>query len=362
MFSLLLFVLVLSILIIVHEFGHFIMAKRVGVKVERFSLGFGPKLFSHRKGETEYLLCAVPLGGYVKLAGDEPEDFKGGPGEYLSKTPWQRVKIVFFGPALNYAAALVCLWIVFFFGYPTLTTKVGETIEGLGAEQAGIVKDDRIIAVDGKRVAYWDELQKIIHIKKDGDIVKLSVSRGNTVSDIEVRIKQRDIPGILGDSKSVGLIGVQPAEEIIKVRYGLLESLSRGTAKLLEFTLITYKAIWRIVTGRLSMRDSATGPLGIFYITSKAAELGFIAVIHLMAVLNVSLAIFNLLPLPVLDGGHIFLLIVEKLRGRRLSQKVDKAITQFGLSLIVLLALFVFYNDLVRFGVFERLGKFIGPR
>jgi regulator of sigma E protease len=355
----LVFIVVLSILVVIHEFGHFVMAKGEGVKVERFSLGFGPKIFSQKRKDTEYLISAIPLGGYVKLAGDNLEEFKGKPYEYLAKTPWQRAKILLMGPALNYAAGFLCLWLVFFVGYPTLTSKVGETIDGLGAQEAGILKGDKIIAVDGIKIEYWEQMQKIIHNKKAGAVVRLTIMRDNLARNIDVAIKEQKLPGILGDKKNVGLIGIKPADDIIKIRHGLLRSFTLATEKLLDFTLITYKAIWRMLTGKLSMRESITGPLGIFYITAKTAELGFVAVVHLMAVLNVSLAIFNLLPIPVLDGGYLFLLIIEQVKGRKTSQKIDKIATQLGLSLIIVLAVFVFYNDLVKFGIFDKIVKFL---
>jgi len=359
MFSLLVFILVLSILVLIHEFGHFLVARKLGVVVERFSLGFGPTLFSRKKKDTEYAISAIPLGGYVKLAGDTLEDYKGRPFEYLSKTPGQRAGILVFGPLLNYVAAFFCLWIVLFLGFPTLTSKVGQTIDGFGAQAAGILKDDRIVSVDGREIKYWEELQKIIQAKKAGEVARVSLLRNNTLFNVEVKIKEQEVLSLLGDKKNVGLMGIVPSEEIVKVRHGLLPSFGLGIKKLFDLTLINYKAIWRILTGKLSVRESVSGPLGIFYITSKAAELGFVAVIYLMAVLNVSLAIFNLLPIPLLDGGHLFLLVIEKIKGKHLSQKFDNFVTQLGLSLIILLAVLVFYNDLVKFGIFEKIAKFI---
>lgn len=359
MLTFIIFILVLSLLIVIHEFGHFIMAKRIGVKVECFSLGFGPKLLSTKIKDTQYTVCAIPLGGYVKLAGDNLEEFKHQPFEYLSKSPGQRSRIIVFGPILNYLMAFFCFWIIFFFGYPTLTTKVGELVDDFGAQQAGLMPQDRITAVDGNPVQYWEQLQKIIFSKKEGQAVMLSVSRDNRTFEIEVKIKEEDVPDLFGQKKTVGLIGIKPSAELVEVKHGLIEALILGSRKLLDFTLITYKAIFWMITGRLSLRDSVTGPLGIFYITSKAAQLGFIAVLHLMALLNVSLSIFNLLPIPILDGGHLLLLGIEKLRGRYLSPQADKIVTQLGLSFILLLAIFIFYNDMIRFGVWERIARFL---
>lgn len=352
------FLLILGLLIIVHEFGHFIVAKRLGVRVEKFSFGFGKRLLSKRRGDTEYSINLIPLGGYVKLAGDSLEEFKNNPDEYLSKKPSERARIIFFGPLLNYILGFVCFWLIFFIGYPTLTTKVGGLIEGFGAKDAGMQVGDQVIAVDGKRVNFWEDLQKAIKSRKTATTVLLSVVRDNKKHEIEVKIKEKQLDDALGQKRSVGLIGITPKDEIIKVRHGFLKSFVLGINKTLDLTMMTYQALWRMVTGKLSMRESITGPLGIFYITSKAAHLGAIALLHLVAVLSVSLCIFNLLPLPVLDGGHIALLAIEKIRGRQLSVKVERVITQIGFTLIVSLALFATYNDLLRlFG--DKLFKFI---
>jgi len=357
MITLFIFLLILGLLIIVHEFGHFIVAKKLGVRVEKFSFGFGRRILTKKKNHTEYTINLIPLGGYVKLAGDSVEEFKNNPDEYLSKSPSQRCQIIFFGPLLNYVLGFLCFWLIFFIGYPTLTTKVGGLIDGFGAKDAGIQVGDKIVAVDGKRVDFWEDLQKAIQTKKAATKVLLSVLRDSQEYTLEVKIKEKRLDDALGQKRNVGLIGITPKDEIIKVKHGFLESFVLGINKTLDLTVLTYKALWRMITGKLSMAESITGPLGIFYITSKAASLGMIALLHLVAVLSVSLGIFNLLPLPVLDGGHIVLLAIEKIRGRHLSIKAERVITQIGFTLIVALAIFATYNDLLRlFG--DKLAKF----
>jgi len=348
MISLFIFIFILGILIIVHEFGHFMMAKKVGVRVEKFSLGFGPQLFKKKKGDTEYSLSAIPLGGYVKLAGDSLQDYKGEPDEYLFKKPNQRAAIIFFGPLLNYLLGFLCLWFVFATGYPMLTTKVGGLIEGFGAQQAGIKAGDRIVAIDGQRITFWEEMQRITQSKKGAPSIKLVVLRDNKEYNFEVKIQEKELGDMLGQKRKRGLLGITPEGEITNVRYGLAKSFLLGLEKTYELTVITYKSLWRIIVGKLSLRESVTGPLGIFYITSKAAEIGVTAVIQLVAVLSLSLAIFNLLPLPILDGGHILFLAVEKVRGRRLGLAAENIITRIGLALIISLAILVTYIDVWR--------------
>lgn len=351
------FVVILGVLIIVHEFGHFIVAKRVGVRVEKFALGFGPRIIVRKRRDTEYRICAIPLGGYVKLAGDNLEEFKGQPDEYLAQPPGKRFKIIFFGPLLNYLLGFLCFWVIFFTGYPNLTTKVGGLIDGLGAREAGIQIGDRIIRVDGKKVDFWDELQRVIQSKAQTTKVKITLLRGDVEHNLEVDIRQKPLEDILGQKRRVGLIGIMPEEETVIVKHGVVESFFLSLGKSWELTAMTYKAFWRILTGRLDFREAVTGPLGIYYITSQATKLGITAILHVMALLNISLCLFNLLPLPILDGGHILLLGIEKIRGRGLSEKAERIFTQVGLSLIISLAVLVVYNDLVRFGIVEKVVK-----
>ena len=348
MLSLITFILVIGILIIVHEFGHFMIAKMIGVRVEKFYVGFGPQLWKKKRGNTEYGLGAVPLGGYVKLAGDNPEESKGEPYEYFSRRPGERALIVFCGPLLNYVLGFLCLWLVFSSGYPMFTAKVGGLISGLGAEQAGIKPGDRIVAIDGEDIKLWEQLQRIMRSKENSSSVKIGLLRRDKRYDFDVKLQQKELMDISGRKHKVGLLGITPEGEAVNVRYGPLKSFSMGLEKTFEITVMTYRGLWNIIAGRLSLRDSVTGPLGIFYITGKAAEAGISAVIQLVAVLSISLAIFNLLPLPVLDGGHLFFLALEKIRGRRLSAKADNIITRMGLAFIISLAVVVTYLDVWR--------------
>ena len=357
MISLFVFIFILGLLIIVHEFGHFIMAKKTGVRVEQFSLGFGPQLFKKKKNNTEYSIAAVPLGGFVKLAGDNLEEFTGKPDEYFSKSPGARFKIIFFGPFLNYILGFVFFWVIFFVGYPTLTSKVGGFVEGLAAKGSGLEVGDKITSIDGQKVEYWEDMQRLIQLKTGQDKVGLVVIRGNKELPINVALTKKEISDMLGQKRTVGLLGITPFDEIVKVRHGFLKSFILGGQKTWELTTLTLKGLWMMITGKLSVRESVTGPLGIFIITSKAAKMGLVAVMHLIAVLSISLAIFNLLPLPILDGGHILFLGLEKIRGKAISLKAERVISQIGVTLIITLALFVTYNDIVRF-FGDRIAKF----
>ena len=358
MIALLIFVFILSLLIIVHEFGHFIAARINGVRVESFSLGFGPQIFKKKKNDTEYRISLIPLGGYVKMAGDNQLEYKGKSDEYFAKSVGRRFQIIFLGPLLNYVLGFLFFWCILFVGYPSLTNKVGGLIDGYGAKEAGLVVGDRIVVVDGKKVTLWEDLQGQIKKRKVKESVELGVLRDNQELKFKVLIKDKILGDELGAKRSLGIIGISPADDIVEVKHGFFESAYLGLKKTIDLTVMTYKGLWRLLSGKMSMRDSMTGPLGIFFITAKTAKLGIVAVMHLIAVLSVSLAIFNLLPLPILDGGHIFLLGLEKLRKKALGIKTEDIINNIGFSLMITIALLVTYNDILRlYG--DKISKFI---
>ena len=348
MVSVLIFILILSLLIIVHECGHFFAARRNGVRVENFSLGFGPQVLKRKKGDTEYSVSLFPLGGYVKMAGDSREEFHGKSDEYFSQSVGRRFQIIFFGPFLNYILGFLFFWAILFLGYPSLTSRVGGLVEGYGAQEAGIEAGDKITSIDGKNISLWEDVQRAVQGRKNRDSVALEVSRGGRMIKFDVAIKDKVLGNELGEKRALGIIGIFPSEEIVEVRHGFFPAALLGLRKTADLTVMTYKGLWRLISGKMSIRDSVTGPLGIFYITSKTAKLGAIALMHLIAVLSISLGIFNLLPLPILDGGHIFLLGVEKLRRRGLGIKAEHLINNLGFSLMITIALLVTYNDILR--------------
>jgi len=348
MLSTVIFILVLSVLIVVHEFGHFIMAKRCGVKVESFSLGFGPKIIGITKGDTEYKISAVPLGGYVKLAGETHQDkVTGSEWEFMSKSVWQRFKIVIFGPVLNYILGFLLFSIVFMMGAPTLTNEVGGVLDDFPAKAAGIREGDRIISIDGEDIEYWNELTEIVHKKKEGEI-DLILLRGNKEMNLKVKPKIKEYKDIFGKEVKIALMGIKPSAELAFIKYGPLESVKKGFTKIVELTALTFKALWNLIIGRLSLKESVTGPVGIFMLTTQAARMGLVYLLNIMAVISTSLAIFNVLPIPVLDGGHILFLFIEKMRGRPLSPKVQEIAIQVGLWLLIILMLSVLYFDIIR--------------
>ncbi len=333
------------------------MAKRLGVRVERFSFGFGPKLWSKAFGETEFMVCLIPLGGYVKMAGDERVNSTGASFEYFSKSPGHRALIVLLGPLVNYLLAFLCFWLVFSIGYPTLSAKVGELLKGYPAEHSGLQIGDQVIKAGNKNITNWEELQKYISTSKEPGISVVVLRQGQRLEfTIVPTIKQ--LENIFGQKEDVRLIGIRPDKKIVLVRYNFLTSFGKAFDRTVEITSMTLKALYRIVTGAMSPQDSVTGPIGIFYIIKEAADQGFSYLVYILGIISLSLAIFNLLPFPALDGGHLLILLIEKIRGKALPPQADEVINRLGLTLIILLAIFVFYSDFLRYGIFDKIISF----
>jgi len=215
------FIIVLSILVIVHEFGHFIVAKRTGVRVEKFSIGFGPEIFGITKGETRYLVSLVPLGGYVKLKGETPaEALKGEKEEYLSRSVGERARIIFAGPLLNYILAFFIFSFVFMVGSPTLTPMVGKVLPDYPGASAGLRPGDKILEINDTKVDYWEDVTRIVHTNKEAQL-KLLIERGDRLIDLEILPKEQEIKTMFGSKKRIGLIGIMPKDEIVYVKYSL---------------------------------------------------------------------------------------------------------------------------------------------
>ena len=357
--SVVIFIIVLSILILVHEWGHFVTAKSVGVKVERFSLGFGPKLFSFVREGTEFMVCAVPLGGYVKMAGDERSSCKGGVEEYYSHSVGHRALIVIMGPVVNYILAYLCLCLVFILGYPTLSPNIGDLKPNYPAQMAGLQKGDTIVQIGSKKIQSWEDVQKSISTSNEAQL-NLSVLRDGQKIEKTIAPREDFLQNVFGQKEKVRVIGIVPEEKIVILKYGFVESIVKSFHHLSDVTVTTYKALYRMVTGAVPFKDltgptGPTGLIGLFFIIQKASELGFTYLLYVVGVISASLAIFNILPLPVLDGGHLFLLGIEKLRRKSLPANIDDIISRVGISFILCLAFFVFYVDFVRYGWIDKI-------
>ncbi len=346
------FLITLSLIILVHEWGHFILARIIGVKVERFSFGFGPLLLRWVRGGTEYALSLLPFGGYVKLAGESEEDRPAAPAkpwEYRGRSIAERSAIVLAGPLINYALGFTLFFLVFLSGEQVITPKIGNVLKGYPAAEAGLQPGDRILAVNGKPVDAWEQMT--LAIQAQTDAATLTVQREGKVFPQVVRPKVIERTNLFGRKTRTGMVGITPSDETRIQRYPPVQAFLRAAGRVWFLTHATLESLWAIATGGLSLKESFTGPIGIFYITSSVAEQGIAPLLQLIAVLSTSIGLFNLLPVPVLDGGHLLFLTLEKLRGRAVSMRTQEAMTRVGLGLLLLLLAVVTYNDFLRFNI-----------
>jgi regulator of sigma E protease len=341
-----------SIIILVHEAGHFFAAKRVGIRVEKFSIGFGPKLFSRKKGDTEYQFCLLPFGGFVKMSGEEyegKEKEKDEDWEYMGKSVGHRSQVVAAGALNNLILGLLLLIPVFIIGVPGYDgTKIGSFVKGLPAEKSGLAVGDEILEVNGKACNEWfDVLMNIKSaIERDAQRpVNLTVKRNGEVLLFSV------MPGVFKDSeetdagKPVYILGISPMERIEKYSFG--GAVIRAGKEFGKMLYGIFIALKMLIARQVSARQ-LSGPIGIAQWGAEIVHYGLGRFLYFMAFISVNLGIINLMPFPILDGGHLFGLAVERISRRRPSRKSLEWVGYVGFVLIIGLALYVTYNDIMR--------------
>lgn len=357
------FLFVLTIVVFFHELGHFAVARWCSVKVDAFAVGFGKEIFgwNDRKG-TRWKLCMIPLGGYVKFAGDEnaasvpnreliekmsPEERKTA---FIAKPVWQRAAIVAAGPIANFLLAIVIFATLFVSaGKQGLVPVVDEVFPGGAAERGGIVAGDIVKEIDGRAIHTFGDLRQVVlmsanvplvfEVERDGKLVTLTVTPD--AKEKEVFLGERQMAG------DIGLRGRADPDNIVRIKYGPLEAVAEGTRETYRIMEGTVSYIWGVITLRQSA-DQLGGPIRVAEISGKVAEQGLIPLISLAAVLSVSIGLINLAPVPVLDGGHLVYFAAEALRGKPLSERVQDVGFRIGLGLVLMLMVFVTWKDILR--------------
>lgn len=457
MTTLISFLIVLGVLIFIHELGHFVVAKLSGVGVLKFSLGFGPKIFGIKRGETEYLISALPLGGYVKMVGESPDEEvtpEDKEKSFTNKSVSKKAAIVVAGPIMNLALAFALLPLIYLIGiqvpaYLEKEAVVGYVVKDEVADKAGLKNGDIITSIDGKQIKNWEELSTII-ISNPNKSLKLRIKRGEELKEVTVKpeassqtgggivgflppvsptvgglnkgfpaekaglkvgdtilavdkikighwielqqaiqnkksearsqkseVKNKNTEGMLfsvkrgnetfelrikpqwNDDIKAYAIGISPLQESITRRYGPVGAVIEGTKKMGELTMLTFVIIKKLFVGEISIKTLG-GPLMIAQVAGQAAETGLTAFLSLMAFLSLQLGILNLLPIPVLDGGFLAFFGIEALRGKPLNEKAMTIAQNVGIGLLVLLMVFVTYNDVMRLDIIGFVRKLVG--
>ncbi len=350
-------VILFGLLIFFHELGHFLVAKMVGVRVLKFSLGFGPKLLGKKIGDTEYLLSAIPLGGYVKPLGEDPEDElteEERPFSFGFQPVWKRAAIVVAGPVFNLVLAFLIFTTFLAIQMPvivpdlnSITTTIEDVKTGSPADNAGFRSGDEIKEINGEDVLDWSSMA-IVFSNNPNNELDVKIRRGDEIFDIKVIPEPVSGMNEKGEEAIVGRIGISK-----KMKGSFIESKSilsapfKGVQAVYEWCVVTIEVVVKLFSGGISAKQVG-GPILIVDAAAKAAEVGAYTYFNFIAIISINLAILNLLPVPVLDGGHLVFFGIEAIRRRPLSDKIMIAANKVGMTLLLLLITFVFYNDIVR--------------
>jgi len=344
------FIVVLGVLIFFHEFGHFLIAKLCNVKVLKFSLGFGPKVMGKKMGETEYIISAFPLGGYVKMLGEEnneeiiPEEAH----RSFSRQPVvTRIAIAAAGPIFNFFLAFILFSGIYLIsGYPIMIAEVGQVRPDSPADKSGILKGDIIEYIDGTKINKWGDIKKFVEKSPNKDL-HMVIIRGNKRISTMVSPKEEIVKNIFGEEIKSALIGIVASRNIKELQLGPFRALMEGGKKTWELTALTVLTVVKLFQGVIPLKTLG-GPIMIGQLTGDIARENISYLLPFMAVISINLAILNLLPVPVLDGGLIFLFLIEIVIRKPLSIKKREMAQKIGFFLLILLMVIVFYNDLVR--------------
>jgi regulator of sigma E protease len=352
-------IVVLGVLILVHELGHFWAAKAVDIEVSRFSIGFGPRLAGFKRGETEYVLAAIPLGGYVKMEGmvgeeavsplegkTEPERAPS-PRDFDAKPLWARFLVIIAGVTMNFIFAFMAFTFVAR-SEGVVDPIVGRTEPNSPAEAAGFQRGDVIVELDGRRIRNWDEVQQYVGMRPETPI-RFTVERETGRAELEaIPAKIVVYNELVRDSVDLGVVGIEVWFDRAVRDLTLGESVMAGSHRTGAWTLEIFTFIKRVFTGRGSTKELG-GPIVIGQLSGAAARQGLAAFLNFMAIISVNLAVLNLLPIPVLDGGHLVFLFAEAVRGGRpVSAQNRLRLTQVGLILVMGLMVLAFANDIMR--------------
>jgi regulator of sigma E protease len=349
-YSIFALVVVLGILIFFHELGHYLVARLFNVGIEKFSLGFGPRLVGKTIGITDYRISAIPLGGYVKMVGEEPDaeiDPEDIPISFTHKHVAKRICIVAAGPIFNVLLAVIIFFVIFqISGLTILKPSVGEVLDNSPAYRGGLKKNDLIIAIDGTKVATWEEMATIITESK-GKSLSITVKREDGAHTLDVIPETKTFQNIFNEDVERYVIGIAASGDTIKKALTPFESLSESIAQTYAITVVTIKGVIKLLQGTISPK-TLSGPIMIAQMAGEQAREGATHLSFFIALISINLAILNFLPIPVLDGGHLLFFFIEAVSGRPVSIRIREIAQQAGIFVLILLMIYVFYNDIAK--------------
>lgn len=363
--NILAFVLVFSVIVFVHELGHFLVARWNGVKVDAFAIGFGPELLGYTSASgTRWKFCAIPLGGYVKMYGDA-NVASTGPNAQLSdeekqnwnftlhsKSAGQRAAVAIAGPMANFIFAIIVFFALFeIFGKPSTLPVLGGIKAESAADKAGFKVGDHLLELNGAPLDSFEQLQREILVNPDSEF-KFKIKRDNADLELSVKPELKEVKDVFGNVSKIGQLGVSPGAEKKWTKLGPIDAATESVGHTWFVIQATIKGIGQMITGSRST-DELGGPIRIFQMTGQAAQVGVDALISFAALLSIGLGLINLFPIPALDGGHVLFCAVEGVRGKPLNEKAQEYVTIIGVLAVLSLMVFAVWNDLKHVKAFE---------
>ncbi|RKZ28871.1 RIP metalloprotease RseP, partial [bacterium] len=340
MFTILAAIIVLGIIVFIHEFGHFAVAKLSGIAVEKFSIGYPPTMISHKFGETEYCIGWIPFGGYVKLSGETPEEISSNPRDFRAKSPLTRIAVLFAGPFMNAVLGFILIWFVLI-GYGESIPryeipKIGSTVVGMPAAKANIAAGDIIVKIDGDTVKSWNDMAEFIHSKPNVPI-SLTISRNDSLLTVVCTPEPKTISTETGDS-IMGMIGIVPTT--IQKKMSIFPAFIRSIEATIAIAFAVLSFLINLIIGHASLSEVG-GPVMIAQIAGESARLGIWQFLMFIAALSINLALLNLFPIPPLDGGQILFTVIEGIRKKAISLKFQAIFQQITIALLLAFMLLV---------------------
>ena len=344
------FIIALGILISFHEFGHFLVARLFGVGVKKFSIGFGPKIFGKKIGDTDYCVSAIPLGGFVKMVGEDPgEEIE--PADmsvsFTHKHIFKRILIVAAGPFFNLLLAIIIFFGIFtIHGTFIVETSIGDVKENSPAFIGGLKKGDKILSINGIPVESWENMAKIIS-ESNGKEIELYISRNESVFSLKIKPEPINSKNIFGEDFQRYVLGITSSGDVFSKELNFFQAFSESIIQTYNISKLTIVSIVKLIQGVISTKTLG-GPLMIAQMAGQQAEQGASSLLFFIALLSINLAIINFLPIPVLDGGHLVFFFIEAVTGRPVNVKFREIAQQAGIFVLVTLMIYVFYNDITR--------------